>query len=919
MSDHHNKNLAKPSDTRLHDPSQCQIVDAYSLDITDVLKTLNSQPQGLDLDTISARKATCQRNVLPRKSKKPISLIIAHQFLSPLVYILLGASLISILISEWVDAGFIFFVLALNASIGAYQEYSAQRSADMLSSMMVNLCKVIRNGDSYEINTEELVPGDIVSLESGDKVPADIRLIDTYNIEVNQSLLTGESDAISKSADVVHDIKCMLADRVNMVFTGTHVNRGRATGVVTATGAHTELGHIAQTLTTSDTPPPLIQRMNRLVMRIGIAVSVVVGLMLAIAVTQHMNITEIFFMAVALSVSAIPEGLPVSVTIALTIGSKRMVKNNVIVRRLVAIESLGSCTCIATDKTGTLTMNDLTASGISLPHTPPFNITGEGSTPNGIIETSQTQAALLRDIMLPATLCNEAFLGHRNNTWSHHGDSVDVALLVMAHKAGYTQATLQQQYPVIETIPFEPELKYSASLHKAEDGQNILFIKGALEALTPLCSHMQTQAGIVEFDQQYVFDQMHKLAHQGYRVLALASLATNITALSSEHIPQTLIFQGLVSMTDPLRPGVKKSIQSCKKAGIDVRMITGDHPVTAQIIAHTLDISTDQNDIITGAQLKDIPKDDTDAFDQIIHKHHVFARIEPQQKLDIVNSLIRQGHFVAVTGDGANDAPALHAAHVGVAMGKSGTDIARENADIIITDDNFSSIVAGITTGRSIYNNIRNVVFLLISTGAAEVVLFLLSLLFETPLPLLAVQLLWLNLVTNGIQDVALAFDPEEGNEMNRPPRSPREPLFNRLMTERVIISAITIGCLAFSVFYWLIEQGYTTDQARNSTLLLMVLFENVHVLSARTEQTSIFKKSLTSNSFLIIGTLGAQLLHIVAMYTPGLSDILRVHPVSPEHWLSLLILALAPLIVLEIHKTISRSRFTNPLDSHFL
>ncbi|MDH5256539.1 MAG: HAD-IC family P-type ATPase, partial [Gammaproteobacteria bacterium] len=655
---------------------------------------------------------------------------------------------------------------------------------------------------------------------------------------------------------------------------------------------------------------PLIVRMEKFTHRVAITVAIAAIVMAAIAFSRGMPVSEIFLLAVALAVSTIPEGLPVALTVALAIGMHRMAKRNVIVRRLVAMEALGSCTFIATDKTGTLTVNQLTVQRICFPNRRSWSVTGEGINPEGNILTADNSPALnstlLNRLCLAAILPNEGFLGHLNGQWTAHGDAVDIALLVLAHKTGLTRPEIINTYPEISNIPFESEILYSATLNEV-DGKSIAFVKGAMERLLPMCSHMASNEKDVIIDTEILQKQLSQLAEQGYRVLALASGEVNLQpheVFSEEHLHH-LTLLGIVGMIDPLRVETKTAITACRNAGIEVAMITGDHPVTSLAIAKELNLATSAKQIVTGPQIKLATSNEE--IDKLTLNARVFARVEPHQKLDIVHSLQRNGHFVAVSGDGANDAPALRAAHVGVAMGKNGTDLARETADLVITDDNFNSIVAGIEEGRIAYANVRKVIFLLISTGAAELVLFILALAMNLPLPLLAVQLLWLNLVTNGIQDIALAFEPAEGNELKKPPRPPKEPIFNRLMIERVILSALVIGITAFLLFQWLLNSGFSVDEARNGTLLLMVLFENVQVFNSRSETVSIFKQKFFRNKILLAGTLAAQLIHIGAMYTPGLNDVLGIQPISPAHWLELLALALSLLVIMELYKLVKK------------
>lgn len=875
-----------------------------------VLSAWGVSRHGLSEAEAAARLERHGRNALPRAKPPGIVEVFLHQFTSPLIYVLVAAALVSLAIQEWSDAGFIGAVLLVNATIGTFQEYSAQRAAEALHQLVTTNSRVLREGDAYEIDAEALVPGDIVLLESGDRVPADLRLLAGRDLKVDESLLTGESVAVLKDADRTLAVESALGDRVNMAFAGTLVSRGRGRGVVVGTALNTQLGKIAAGVLGKRTAKaPLLVRMERFTHRVAMLVAVAALLMAGVALTRGMPLEEVFVLAVALAVSAIPEGLPVALTVALAIGMQRMARRNVIVRRLVAVEALGSCTYVATDKTGTLTENRLTVRRIAFPSLAEWEITGESLEPKGAIVTprgapSSEEQALLARLCQAAVLANEGFLGHRDGSWVHHGDAVDVALLVMTHKAGITQAETVKAFPEVAAIPFESERQFCASLNQVNGAQHA-FVKGALERLLPLCTTMAAPGGMVNLDRPLLEEQGHQLATQGYRVIALAAGRIQPTPpeqFTEQHLTGLTLI-GLVGLIDPLRAEAKSAVAACREAGIEVGMVTGDHPTTAFAIAEELGLVNDAGQVVTGPDLRK-SKDDAE-MDALTARAKVFARVEPQQKLDIVYSLQRNGHFVAVSGDGANDAPALRAAQVGVAMGRSGTDVARETAELIITDDNFASIVGGVEEGRIAYANVRKVIFLLISTGAAELVLFTLALLTGLPLPLLAVQLLWLNLVTNGIQDVALAFEPGEGNELRRPPRPPRESIFNRLMIERVVLSALVMGVVAFVIFRWLLMSGYTVDEARNGTLLLMVLFENVHVFNSRSETRSALWHSPLRNPLLLFGTAAAQLVHIGAMYTPWISDVLRIQPVSPEHWLELLGTALTVLLAMEIHKAI--------------
>lgn len=823
---------------------------------------------------------------------------------------LLLAAVLSLLLHKWSDAGFIFVVLFINAAIGAFQEYRAERSAEALLGLVSIKARVIRGGDTVEIDADQLVPGDIVLLESGAKVPADLRLLEAHNLTLDESLLTGESLAAAKNAAVILALDAALGERINMAFAGTLVSTGRARGAVVATGAHTELGQIAAAvLGRAAAKPPLIVRMECFTHVIALMIALAILLMLTVSLARGESLAETFLIAVALAVAAIPEGLPVALTAALAVGMERMARRAVIVRQLVAVESLGSCTYIAVDKTGTLTVNQLTVRRVQFPGQAAWEVTGEGLAPDGAFllpqgATLEEQGHLLESLARSMTLANEATLAKRGEEWIGQGDSVDLALLVLAHKTGMTQASCTAEAPQVDTIPYESERRFSASLNRFKDGDRV-FVKGALETLLPMCDAMITADGAIPIQAEEILAQAQLLAGEGYRVLAAAHGPLNLLedeVLSSEHL-NGLCFAGLVAMTDPPRAEAQAAVEACRRAGIAVGMVTGDHPMTALAVARVLGLAQEPEEVVSGPELAEAASQGQAEFDALCSHAQVFARVAPEQKLQIVESLQRAGHFVAVTGDGVNDAPALRAAQVGVAMGQRGTDVARETAEIIITDDNFASIVAGIEEGRIAYANVRKVISLLITTGAAEIVLFALILIAGLPLPLLAVQLLWLNLVTNGIQDVALAFEPAEGRELDRPPRQPNEGIFDRLMVERVILGALVMGTATFGTYTLLLEQGHTLEEARNGTLLLMVLFENVHVFNCRSETLSTFRHNPMGNKLLLFGTLLAQMVHLGAMYTPGLREILGLQPVSAAHWVELLTVALVLLLVMEWHK----------------
>ena len=891
------------------DQQSLQIQAWHALDLPSLENSLGAEPGGLSRSEAAERLQKFGPNVLPHTPHPAWWQIALRQFRSPLIYILGVAAAVSVAIGEPADAGFIAAVLGLNALIGGYQEWRAEKSTQALQQLLQIRAAVMRDGEVCEIDAEKVVPGDTVWLESGNRVPADLRLVSAHGLKIDESLLTGESLAVSKDPTWTGDAPTPVGDRRNMTFAGSIVVRGRAQGMVVATGSATHVGQLAlDVIGAPGGKPPLLERLERFTHVVAAAVLIAACAVAVLGVVLHNHsVHDMFLFAVALAVSAIPEGLPVALTVALAIGTARMARRGVIVRRLAAVEGLGSCTLIMSDKTGTLTCNELTVREIRLPTGERFDVSGEGFVPEGqvthegqAIETGSHPA--LDGLAGVAVLCNEADLHRRDGQWIWRGDAVDLALLAMAHKLGWTREASLSSHPQVNELPFEPERQFAATYHKS-GGATDVFVKGAPERVIAMCDwgddSDQTEAG------QKV-EVMHQLAEsmgqQGYRVLALAegTAAGTLDPSQAPPEPSHLTFLGFVGMIDPLRPGVRDAVGACREAGVGTCMITGDHPVTALAISRDLGLASEPHQVVTG---KELAKMSPAEIDQAVKTARVFARVAPHQKLELVNAARRVGHFVAVTGDGVNDAPALRAANIGVAMGKSGTDVAREAAELVLSDDNFATIVAGIEEGRVAYDNVRKVIYLLISTGAAEVVLVGLALLAGLPLPLLAVQLLWLNLVTNGIQDVALAFEPSEGDVLGRAPRPTSERICNRLMIERTIVAALVMGFVGFGAFWWMLRAGWTEVTARNALLLLMVLFENVHIGNCRSETKSALRLSPFRSPILLGGALIALLLHIGTMFVPLGQEILHVEPVSLTTFACLWALALSVFVAMEVHK----------------
>ncbi|MCL4740600.1 MAG: HAD-IC family P-type ATPase [Phycisphaerales bacterium] len=870
-----------------------------------VFDALGASPDGLSSDEAARRLSEFGRNEVPLAGAAAWWRIIGRQFASPLIYLLIAAGVLSIAIGEHTDAGFIFAVVVLNAVIGTIQEWRAERSTQALQRLLSLRAAVVRDGEVREIDAAEVVPGDVVVLESGNRVPADLRLFHASGLEADESLLTGESVAVHKDAGWTGEPGTPVADRRNTANAGSTVVRGRGRGVVVATGADSAVGRVASEMLGAEAGrPPLLVRLDRFSKVVGVAVIAAAFAVALIGIFgQDRAPTEMVFFAVALAVSAIPEGLPVAITVALTVASRRMASRGVLVRRLGAVEGLGSCTLIASDKTGTLTCNELTVREVRLASGGALAVSGEGFVPEGAVSPVAGSAPVNSDeldaLARAAALCNEGDLHRDDGRWVWRGDPTDVALLALAHKLGASRDDLIDRYPEITRIDFEPERRYAASFHRTEDGARV-FVKGAPERVLDMC------AGVGDDDS--LRRAAEDMARRGLRVLAIAE-GDAPPSLDPSHAPPEpngLRLLGFAGMIDPLRPGVVDAVRACGSAGITVSMITGDHPVTALAISRELGLADREAQVVTGAELARL---DGEGLAEVVRRARVFARVAPEQKLDVVKAEQAAGHFVAVTGDGVNDAPALRAANIGVAMGRAGTDVARDAADLVITDDNFVTIVAGVEEGRIAYDNVRKCVFLLISTGAAEVVLALLAVAAGTPLPLLPVQLLWLNLVTNGIQHVALAFEPGEGDILKRTPRPPRERIFNRVMIERTLVAAAVMGCVAFAAFNHLLAAGWSEPDARNAILLLMVLFENVHVGNCRSETVSALRMSPLRSPILLAATAGAFLVHAIAMHTPGLNSVLGAGPLPVGVWAAMAGLALTIFVVMELHKLWWRRR----------
>ena len=864
----------------------------YSNSIDEVLDNFHSSKDGLSEKKASDFLEKYGKNELPKAKKESILKLFLSQFENPIELILVVTVILSFVANEVIDAIALIFIILVDVTMGTVEEWRARKDAESLINMIKVTSRVIRNGKEREIDSSLIVVGDIILLESGDKISADARIIECHNFQVDESALTGESIGVVKTNETLLN-DTPLAERKNMIYAGTSVITGRAKAVVVGTSVNTEIGRIADKVTnTKEEKSPLTIRTEKFSKQISIIIIIVAIITTIVLIVKGYQINEIFLCVIALSVSAMPEGLPLALTMALTIASKRMAKKNVIVKKLNAVESLGSCTVIASDKTGTLTVNEQTAKEIVTENGDVFTITGTGYNDNGVVKA--TKGADLKkayDIALLGAINNEAHLEKKDGEWVSFGDSIDIAFLSLAKKMKVEKDL--ENIEILEIIPYESENQYSAVFYK-KNNEIYCTVKGSLEKVMAFSK-----------DSRKYYEQNEQLTGKGYRVIALAD--GKVKGTTKEDIKK-LDFAGMVAFIDPIREEVKHSLVECKEAGIKVVMITGDHPLTAYAIAKDLGLCKNSEEVATGKDVEKYLEQGEEAFDEFVKKIRVFSRVTPMDKLEIVNSFKRQGEFVAVTGDGVNDAPAIKSANIGIAMG-SGTDVAKETASMIIADDNFTTIVEGIKEGRTAYSNIRKIILFLLSCGFAEVCFFLLSIGFGYDIPLVAIQLLWLNIVTDGLQDIALSFEKTEKSVMKEKPRDTKESLFSKDLMIEVSILGITISAIVFLVWKYLMDSNVDIVISRAIIMMLMVFIQNINVLNCRSEKRTIFKESLLDNPLIIITVVGSILLQVIMAEVPVTAMFLKVKPLSFTTILNLLLLSLIIIVVFELYKLIIKKK----------
>lgn len=901
----------------------------------DVMRELGARHEGLTDLEVAERLETYGPNVLAEEVKANPFMRFLDQFRSPLIYILLVASAIAFLLREYIDGAVILFIVIFNAVIGFVQEYKAEKALEALKQLAAPTANVLRSGDLVSVPSEEVAPGDIIRVAAGDRVPADARLIEAVRIKVEEAALTGESTPADKQEEPL-PADIAVADRNNMVFAGTTVAAGRGTAVVTSTGLNTITGRIARDVQAAPSvETPISRKLGQIGNLLGVVGSLVAALLIGIGILRGFTIYELFLTAVAVAVSFIPEGLPAIVTIVLAIGVQRMARRRAIIRKLPAVETLGSTTVICTDKTGTLTQNEMTVRIIATPKTQ-YTLTGEGYRPEGSFITDESptdprEHPELMRLLDAVTLANDSHLVEEDDQWWITGDPTEGALVVAARKAGLRKPALEEAQPRIDEIPFDSDAKYMATLHRADTDRTLVYVKGAPEVVLAMCDRVLDGEQPVELDddrRRALQETNHHLAEQAYRVLAAAyrEMPGDEEDLEHRDVESGMTFLGLLGMIDPPRPEVLDAVGKARQAGIRVIMITGDNPDTARAIARELGITApcppkdgleSPNSIpaahadecletITGRELQRMSEEE---LERRIPNIAVFARVDPQHKLRIVQALKKQGAIVAMTGDGVNDAPALKTADIGVAMGITGTDVSRESSDMVLSDDNFATIIAAVEEGRTIFANLRKVVQYLLATNTGEVLTFIVAIVAGFPIPLLPVQILWVNLVTDGFATAPISVEPKEGEVLRQPPRDPREPIVTKRSLWRIAMVAAIMTAGTVGLFYYEL-QVTSLATARTMAFATLAIFQLFNAFNARSSTQSIFRLGFLSNPYVLAGVGVSFLLQIVVVEVPWFETIFRTTGLTLAQWGLVILVSSSVLIVEEIRKALAPRLF---------
>lgn len=892
---------AEPTDT----------VAWYTLPAEQVVNRLEVNEQaGLNSVEVKARLERTGFNRLPESARRPAWLRFLLQFHNILIYVLLGSAVITAMLQHFWDTVVILAVVVANAIIGYLQEGKAEKAMDAIRQMLAPRAAVIRAGERVSVAGEELVPGDIVLLEAGDKVPADLRLLHANRLQIHEAILTGESAPAEKHTEPV-SIEAALGDRACMAFSGTLVTCGQATGVVVATATSAEIGRIGNLLSGVETlTTPLVEQMNVFARWLTILILLIAGLLLVYGhFVGHYVFTEIFMVVVGMSVAAIPEGLPAVLTITLAVGVRAMARRNAIVRRLPAIETLGSVSVICTDKTGTLTRNEMMVASVVTSDLT-FTVDGAGYQPTGnmnladqLIDTSHHPT--LAELGRAASLCNDAILRQHEDAWRVEGDPMEGALLVFCAKAGINGDEERGTWARTDAIPFDAKHRFMATLHHNHDRQASIYVKGAPEQILAMCTHQRGSAGGTDrLDADYWHKQANIIASKGQRVLAFAvrSVMPEHAILEFSDVQGTLTLLGLVGMIDPPRPETIQAVKQCQAAGIVVKMITGDHAGTACAIGYQIGLQNPDK-VLTGIDL-DTMNDGT--LKEALRDVNIFARTSPEHKLRLVMLLQSNGMTVAMTGDGVNDAPALKRADAGIAMGGKGSEAAKEAADLVLADDNFASIVAAVREGRTVYDNIKKVLSWTLPTNAGETMTIIVALLFGFTLPVTAIQILWINLITAITLGIALAFEPTEENTMRRPPRARHEPLISGALVWHMVLVSILFLCGVYGIFSYALDRGYSLELARTFAVNTLVVMEIFHLFFIRNLYgTSLTWKAVRGTKVVWMTVAVVTCAQFAITYAPPLQKVFATQAIPFIDGLLIIGIGVALFAIIEIEKQI--------------
>jgi P-type Ca2+ transporter type 2C len=845
-------------------------------------------------------------NELQEGEKQSALLLFFSQFKDFMVLVLLAATFISGLLGEYIDAIAIIAIVLINGILGFFQERKAEKSLQALKELSAPQVQVLRDGTWKKIASKELVVGDIIKFSSGDRIGADVRIIISTSLEIEESALTGESVPVQKSTDPLRAKDLGIGDMENIAFMGTMVTRGSGIGCVIATGMKTAMGQIADLLQKAETmETPLQRRLEQLGKILITTALILTVLVVVVGVIQGHELYTMFLAGVSLAVAAIPEGLPAIVTVALSLGVQKMIRKNAIVRKLPAVETLGCASVICSDKTGTMTQNKMTVTHLwSGGRT--WTVDGVGYEPNGkfsrnneVIDIKNEKS--LQQLLMFGILCNHANLTIRDDEYVLDGDPTEGALLVSAMKAGFERKSLLKQYDIIKEFPFDSSRKMMSVIVKDSNGREFIVTKGAPDVLVGLSESILVNDKVQNMNQEYrgtVQNAINDLASQALRTMAISykPLTSNALTITEKEAEKDLIFIGLQGMIDPPRPEVKEAVKECKAAGIKTIMITGDHVITAKAIAKQLGILTNNSKVLDGKALSEM---DVSELEEVVDDVSVFARVSPEHKLKIVKALQNRGHIVAMTGDGVNDAPAIKAADIGVAMGITGTDVAKEASSLVLLDDNFATIKAAIKEGRNIYENIRKFIRYLLASNVGEILVMLFAMLLALPLPLVPIQILWVNLVTDGLPAMALGLDKPEDNVMKRGPRHPKEGVFSRGLGWKVVSRGFLIGSMTLIAFMITYNQNPNElIYAQTIAFATLVMAQLIHVFDCRSE-ISVLSRNPFGNKYLVWSVISSVILMLVVIYYPPLQPIFHTVPIEPRDWLLVLGLAAVPTFLL--------------------